>query len=34
MLSSRDSKGIRAWLERHPHPARLHPQGRLLAEPA
>jgi hypothetical protein len=34
ILSSHDSKGIRAWLERHPHPARLHPQGRLLAQPA
>jgi hypothetical protein len=32
-LSSHDSKSTRAWLERpSPHPARLHPQGRLLAE--
>jgi DDE superfamily endonuclease len=31
-LSSHDSKSTRAWLEDHPpHPARLHPQARLLA---
>ena len=34
-LSSHDSKATRAWLEDHPRiRARLHPQGRLLAEPA
>jgi DDE superfamily endonuclease len=33
-LSSHDSKSTRAWLEDHPHPARLHPQARLLAEHA
>jgi hypothetical protein len=33
-LSSHDSKGTWAWLQDPPHPARLHPQARLLAEPA
>ncbi len=34
-LSSHNSVSTRAWLEDHPaHPARVHPQGRLLAQPA